>query len=201
MDKRKEEIIEVAVRRFSHYGFSKTTMNEIADDLKITKANLYYYYPDKNGLIKDVICSISNVLLTQEGEMVSEYEGDFLGTLFALLKFRAEHMRKYYMFYINETLDWVKDVDFQAFMKEIEKRDLEILKSLLQQAVEKGTLKLNNIDQSVLVLRNIIKGIVINHTMGDVICGLPNVENIDKILEDQMEAMKLIFEERLVTDK
>lgn len=200
MDKRKEEIIEVAKRRFSHYGYSKTTMNEIADDLKITKANLYYYYSDKSGLFKDIISSISDVLLSQEREKIESFKGDFLETLFDILRFRAEHMRKYYMFYINENLDWVRDVDFQSFMKEIETKDIEILKSLLVKAVDKGVLKLSDINKSVLVLRNIIKGIVINHTMTDVICGLPNIENIDNILVDQIEAMKLIFEERIVTN-
>ncbi|UZJ66593.1 TetR/AcrR family transcriptional regulator [Sphingobacterium sp. KU25419] len=39
-DNKKELIIAAAIRRFAHYGFSKTTMNEIAEDVKITKANL-----------------------------------------------------------------------------------------------------------------------------------------------------------------
>ncbi|MBB1643791.1 TetR/AcrR family transcriptional regulator [Sphingobacterium sp. UME9] len=47
MEDRKDQIIHAAIRRFMHYGFSKTTMNEIAEDIKITKANLYYYYSEK----------------------------------------------------------------------------------------------------------------------------------------------------------
>src|SRR5690606_12192035 len=108
MDKRKEEIIEIAIRRFSHYGFSKTTMNEVADDLKITKANLYYYYPDKTALIRDVISYISTDLISKEEELVDSYNGDFLGTFFALLGLRANHMRKHYMLYINENMDWIR---------------------------------------------------------------------------------------------
>jgi TetR/AcrR family transcriptional regulator len=201
MDKRKEEIIEIAIRRFSHYGFSKTTMNEIADDLKITKANLYYYYPEKVGLIKDVISSISTDLIAIEQQIVAEYNGDFLGTMFALLSSRADHMRKYYMLYISENLDWIRDVEFTEFVEQIECKDLSVLHTLLQKAVDDNTLKLNNVEESTYVLRNIIKGLGLLHTIKDVICGIPNMENIDNILDSQMKAIQLIFEERIVTNK
>lgn len=46
----RERIIEAALKRFTHYSASKTTMNEIADDLHCSKASLYYYFPDKNAL-------------------------------------------------------------------------------------------------------------------------------------------------------
>ncbi|MBD1429945.1 MULTISPECIES: TetR/AcrR family transcriptional regulator [Sphingobacterium] len=201
MDKRKEEIIEIALRRFSHYGFSKTTMNEIADDLKITKANLYYYYPDKVALIKDVVCYISTNLISQEEKMIEAYNGDLLDTLFALLKFRAEHMRKHYMLYINENLDWIRDNAFTEFIDEIECKDLEVLQTLLNKAVDAGNLKMDNIEESSVVLRNIIKGLGLLHTVKDIMCGIPNLENVDHILDSQMKAVKLIFEERIVTNK
>lgn len=200
MDKRKEEIIEVAIRRFSHYGFSKTIMNEIADDVKITKANLYYYYPDKIALIKDVICSISNTLLAKEQEIVESYDGDLLGSLFALLDFRAEHMRKHYMLYINENLDWIRDESFTEFIEKIECRDLEVLQSLMNKAVLDGSLKMENVDESTAILRSVIKGLALNHTVRDIICGIPNIDNINKILDSQKKAVKLIFEERIVTN-
>ncbi|HLS37192.1 MAG TPA: TetR/AcrR family transcriptional regulator [Sphingobacterium bovisgrunnientis] len=200
MDKRKEEIIEVAIRRFSHYGFSKTTMNEIADDVKITKANLYYYYPDKIALIKDVICSISNTLLAKEQEIVKSYDGDLLGSLFALLDFRAEHMRKHYMLYINENLDWIRDESFTEFIEKIECRDLEVLQSLMNKAVLDGSLKMENVDESTAILRSVIKGLALNHTVRDIICGIPNIDNINKILDSQKKAVNLIFEERIVTN-
>lgn len=200
MDKRKEEIIEVAIRRFSHYGFSKTIMNEIADDVKITKANLYYYYPDKIALIKDVICSISNTLLAKEQEIVESYDGDLLGSLFALLDFRAEHMRKHYMLYINENLDWIRDESFTEFIEKIECRDLEVLQSLMNKAVLDGSLKMENVDESTSILRSVIKGLALNHTVRDIICGIPNIDNINKILDSQKKAVKLIFEERIVTN-
>lgn len=48
-------IIEAARNRFAHYGLTKTTMNEIAADIGMSKASLYYYFPDKENLFVAVI--------------------------------------------------------------------------------------------------------------------------------------------------
>jgi AcrR family transcriptional regulator len=49
-DIKKEKILEAAYVQFLHYGYSKTTMNEIAGALSMSKALLYYYFPDKSHL-------------------------------------------------------------------------------------------------------------------------------------------------------
>jgi len=54
-DKKREQIIEGAIKRFSHFGINKTTMNDIAEDLAVSKPSLYYYFPDKKHLILGVI--------------------------------------------------------------------------------------------------------------------------------------------------
>lgn len=50
-----EIIINAAQKRFGLYGVEKTTMREIANDLHISKASLYYYFPDKENLYIEVI--------------------------------------------------------------------------------------------------------------------------------------------------
>jgi AcrR family transcriptional regulator len=48
-------ILEAAQKRFARYGVGKTTMTEIGADLGLSKASLYYYYPDKERLFLAVI--------------------------------------------------------------------------------------------------------------------------------------------------
>ena len=48
-------IISAAQKLFGLYGAEKTSMREIADDLHISKASLYYYFPDKENLYISVI--------------------------------------------------------------------------------------------------------------------------------------------------
>ena len=54
-DSKIELILEAARKRFAHYGIAKTTMNEIAADIGMSKASLYYYFPDKERLFVAVV--------------------------------------------------------------------------------------------------------------------------------------------------
>lgn len=48
-------ILKAAQKRLGLYGYDKTTMQEIAADIAMSKAALYYYFPDKESLFKAVI--------------------------------------------------------------------------------------------------------------------------------------------------
>jgi AcrR family transcriptional regulator len=48
-------ILSAARKRLGLYGFEKTTMQEIADDVSLSKASLYYYFPDKESLFMAVV--------------------------------------------------------------------------------------------------------------------------------------------------
>jgi TetR/AcrR family transcriptional repressor of mexJK operon len=58
-------IIRAAKQRFAHYGFAKVTMEEIASDVDLGKASLYYYFPAKEDLFKDVIRSEQNEFVSE----------------------------------------------------------------------------------------------------------------------------------------
>ncbi len=48
-------ILAAARNRFGHYGLSKTTMADIAQDIGMSKASLYYYFKDKEDIFIAVI--------------------------------------------------------------------------------------------------------------------------------------------------
>jgi len=48
-------ILDAAENRFARFGFSKVTMDEIAQDIGMAKASLYYYYPAKENIFHAVI--------------------------------------------------------------------------------------------------------------------------------------------------
>jgi TetR/AcrR family transcriptional regulator len=49
------QILDAAQKRFAHYGLSKVTMDEIAGDLHMSKAALYYYFKTKEEVFREVI--------------------------------------------------------------------------------------------------------------------------------------------------
>ena len=52
---RKIQIIKAAVKRFSKHGPGKTTLDEIARDLRIGKATIYHYFISKEALFYSAI--------------------------------------------------------------------------------------------------------------------------------------------------
>jgi TetR/AcrR family transcriptional repressor of mexJK operon len=52
---KESRILAAAQRRFAHYGLAKVTIGEIADDVGMGKATLYYYFPTKEEIFKEVI--------------------------------------------------------------------------------------------------------------------------------------------------
>ncbi|TJZ62814.1 TetR/AcrR family transcriptional regulator [Sphingobacterium olei] len=199
MDNRKEEIVEVATKRFSHYGFNKTTMNEIAEDLRITKANLYYYYPDKNALIKDVLYAIAQEANQREVAIIDGYDHNLMDTLFALLELRSSYVRKYYVLHLSENLEWIKGLELTNVLIEFHKRDVSNVKRLLAKAIESGEVKIADIDCASLCFVEIVRGLGIMHNIADIVTGLPNVNKVDKILESQKRATEFIFEGKIVS--
>jgi len=47
MDAPRDKIIEAAKCRFSHFGYGKTTMAEVASDCEMSPGNLYRFFPGK----------------------------------------------------------------------------------------------------------------------------------------------------------
>ena len=60
---RKTQIIKAAVKRFARHGLNKTTLDEIARDLRIGKATIYHYFKSKDELFFETINYDSNLIL------------------------------------------------------------------------------------------------------------------------------------------
>lgn len=80
-----QKIIEAAKRRFTHYGYTKTTMAELAADCEMSPGNLYRYFPGKLD-IAEAICREASMqtaddlarILTTPGRSAAERLHDFL---------------------------------------------------------------------------------------------------------------------------
>ncbi|WP_018342978.1 TetR/AcrR family transcriptional regulator [Cytophaga aurantiaca] len=87
-----EIIINAAQKRFAHYGLCKTTMNEIAADVGMGKASLYYYFPDKETLFASVIKKEQQVFFDEMNKFLnSDMEATL--QLKKYVKLRSQHFR------------------------------------------------------------------------------------------------------------
>jgi len=49
-NERKSQIIKAAAKRFARHGLGKTTLDEVARDIRIGKATIYHYFTSKDDL-------------------------------------------------------------------------------------------------------------------------------------------------------
>jgi TetR/AcrR family transcriptional regulator, cholesterol catabolism regulator len=62
---REEELLRNAIQLFSRGGFRETSLQEIADELGITRPLFYYYFESKEDLLWRIIGQLGDTLLEQ----------------------------------------------------------------------------------------------------------------------------------------
>ncbi|MFV0286752.1 MAG: TetR/AcrR family transcriptional regulator [Demequina sp.] len=56
----RERIQEVALERFTANGYDQTSLREIAEDLGVTKAALYYHFKSKEEILDGLLASVAH---------------------------------------------------------------------------------------------------------------------------------------------
>jgi AcrR family transcriptional regulator len=139
MDKKREAIIEGAIKRFIHYGIQKTTMNEIAEDLSVSKPSLYYYFPDKSSLIEGVIEKIfSDYFEAVNKDLYTDITLEERFAIFTDIRFKF--FQKYYMLHLSGvTPDASLNSDsLKATFMAMKKKNIEMYADILKRSVEKA---------------------------------------------------------------
>lgn len=159
IDNRKEQIIKAAIKRFSHFGVAKTTMNEIAEDSSISKGNIYYYFADKNALIAEVV----KELLNQFNKVLAKRLINTSSTLEALQQVqdsKKEFFEKYYMLNLFEGLDCpVGNESLKQISDMAKEFGHKVISEILVKGVERGELTIPNINETTELYLEAIKGI------------------------------------------
>jgi AcrR family transcriptional regulator len=159
-DIKKEKILEAAYNRFLHYGYSKTTMNEIAGDLSMSKALLYYYFPDKSSVYVDVMRKVADEYL----QLYKEKDNTFCDLKEAFefqINTQHEFIRKNYNFFdffrLNEQSlpDMIWDI-----VEQVHQGEKDILINAINCEVKRGIIKpVENTGEIVELLLDALHGV------------------------------------------
>jgi TetR/AcrR family transcriptional regulator, cholesterol catabolism regulator len=72
---REDELIQKAIRLFSRGGFQETSLQQIANELAITRPLFYYYFESKEDLLWRIIGHLGDGLLEQAEPIAIAAEG------------------------------------------------------------------------------------------------------------------------------
>jgi len=138
---KQEQIVEAALRRFSHFGIAKTTLTEVADDLTVTKQVLSYYFPDKQSLVNAVVEKLTieyGTLLKAE----MEKSGSVEEALLKLTEVKSIFFKKYFMLVAQaEHLELMRHRSISNWKKFLADKESGLVSKLFESGVKKGELK------------------------------------------------------------
>ena len=140
-DKKREQIIDGAIKRFTHFGINKTTMNDIAEDLSVSKPSLYYYFPDKKHLILGVIERVfTDFYETLTKKLNLELPLETI--LFNSIDIRNTFFQKYYMLRIAEGIpDLLNDEIIKTNLSSLKDFEKDFFSELFRKAKQRGEIE------------------------------------------------------------
>lgn len=141
---KKELIKRSAVKVFAHYGYQKTTLDDIAGQLGIKKNSLYYYFKSKEAIFAEIINDEFRVLI-EELNKISKSDGPVKkkmnDTIHKLVYFGQERSSVYS--FSLETFFEIGQIIHESFT-EIKNSVIEILTDILKSGIKTGELKRHN---------------------------------------------------------
>ena len=135
----KSRIIEAALDVFTKRGFDRSTMDEVAHRVGVSKAALYRYFPSKDSLLEAVFIATQRRL---QDFLSESFEGRSLGEGVGKLFDRLD--RTYGQSY-DLILEWFaqayRDNRVRKLMKADGERDIETVAAFLREQRRKGRLR------------------------------------------------------------
>jgi TetR/AcrR family transcriptional regulator len=138
---RQEQIVEAALRRFSHFGIGKTTVTEVADDLFVTKQALSYYFPDKQQLVKAVI---EKVTMDYLGRLEEEMKkaGTVEVALLKLTEVKSLFFEKHFMLVLQaDHFELANSSSLHKWKEALTEKETALITELFHKGISLGELK------------------------------------------------------------
>ncbi|MFQ6069822.1 MAG: TetR/AcrR family transcriptional regulator [Candidatus Aminicenantales bacterium] len=156
---RRKIIIKAAAELFGRYGFSKTTVEEIARSSRMGKASIYYYFKNKEEIYREVLENESRLLQknivdaiekkNSAPEKIKEYAKARSKSLLSLPNIAAALK--------DELIHHLDSI--QKFRKKFLRLEVEIIKKLLKEGKDKKIFNIKYIEQTAFVILTSLKGL------------------------------------------
>jgi len=154
-----KQILAEARKCFGIHGFEHTTMSEIASGIFLSKASLYYYFPDKESLFKGVIEAEQEEFFSQMTHRLEELATAEL-MLTEFVRIRHEHFKKFINLSIFRFADFhtIKPHVKETFNR-FRKRESEIIETILIKGKRSGTFNCKDPATTATLFLDILQGL------------------------------------------
>jgi AcrR family transcriptional regulator len=137
----KNRIIEVAVELFVRQGYHGTSINDITQKVRITKAAFYSHFDSKGQLLLRIINEYESRYIDQLIRVVTEYDADPVSKLHRAINFNADFAAKnpelcLFLDYLSAELN--ADVDFLPSLKRVYDKYQSFITDIIAAAIQQG---------------------------------------------------------------
>ena len=160
----RNKIINVASKLFGHYGFYKTSMDEIARISRKAKGSLYYHFASKEELFTEVVATEINILKTQLVVIVNDNNLQADEKIKRYLIRRMEILNTSANYHETLKADFFEHFDFIDNLRvNLDVWEKEQIKLIMQQGIKENIFADNNGNMEVLldVFIMVLKGLEI----------------------------------------
>jgi TetR/AcrR family transcriptional regulator len=151
-------ILDAARKRFAYYGFSKVTMDEIATDVGMGKASLYYYFPTKESLFHEVIRQEKEQFLNDVRTMIDEKNAPC-----EMLRQYASKRVEYFRNLANlRALQFQQSPEnrgsFLVLFKDFQQQEIALLQQILEVGKRAGEFEIDDTRQTAEIIMQMFYG-------------------------------------------
>lgn len=145
----KTEILIAAQERFRNFGYSKTTMAEIATDVNMSAANLYRYFDNKQDIAAECAsqCMDDLNVLLENVVSLPDLDGPQRLHLFVQTCMRYHFDMMHEAPRLNELVENITTNHTQLVHERNQNMEKQIA-NILQQAVKSGEFQVENIERT-----------------------------------------------------
>ncbi|GBD87854.1 HTH-type transcriptional regulator RutR [bacterium BMS3Abin03] len=132
-NERKQQIIRTAAKRFARHGLGKTTLDEIARDIRIGKATIYHYFTSKDELFFETLKWESDQFIDDIKAIFNNEDLAVGARLLEYISFKENVDQKYKLLY-DLFLQLLNEDSFETeklILKNLMNREEEIIKLVL----------------------------------------------------------------------
>ncbi len=152
-------ILSAAQKRFGLYGYGKVTMEEIAEDIRMAKASLYYYFPTKEAIFRRVI-------QREQHEFIEYMTSVLQKTITASQKLKAyvQHRHNFFTRVLNlHSLNRESWLDLKPLYRDIfdvfASEELKLLSLIVYEGKQSGEFDISSPHKTALLLLHVFQGL------------------------------------------
>jgi len=132
-------ILDIATRIFSRYGYAKSSLDEIAQEAKIAKGTIYYYFPSKEDLFLNVVRQQSQTFVEEMKANLKEVKG-FENKLGFFMQAPVTYVCEKMPLWVEglKAIPFNFQQHFDGFRKENRDKMLELLLGIISEGIDEG---------------------------------------------------------------